>query len=145
MTYEPPSVLEYRWGEDILRFELQPDGDGTVLTLLDTLEELGKAARDGAGWHLCLDSPARHLAGEGPATEPWQPVYASSWNASDRTPPASARRNRSPTLRDRRAILARETGRRSSRSSIAASWAWLAPGPEPPRALQELRRAQHLA
>jgi len=23
--------------------------------LLDTIDELGKAARDGAGWHACLD------------------------------------------------------------------------------------------
>ena len=38
-----------------MRFELQPDGDGTVLTFTDTFDEYGKAARDGAGWHACLD------------------------------------------------------------------------------------------
>jgi hypothetical protein len=33
------------------------------LTLLDTLEERGKAARDGAGWHTCLDALGAHLLG----------------------------------------------------------------------------------
>ena len=43
----PPSVLEFRWDtNDTLRFEVRPDGDGCELTLLDTFDELGKAARD---------------------------------------------------------------------------------------------------
>ena len=80
IAYQPPSVLEYQWGEDTLRFELVPDGDGTVLTLLDTLDERGKAARDGAGWHVCLDALEAHLAGEDPteAKNRWkqvQPTY----------------------------------------------------------------------
>jgi uncharacterized protein YndB with AHSA1/START domain len=53
---EPPSLMEVRWGPDIIRLELRPVPEGTELTLLDTLEELGKAARDGAGWHTCLDA-----------------------------------------------------------------------------------------
>src|SRR5262245_20071754 len=28
---EPPSLLELTWGEDVLRFELSPEGDGTAL------------------------------------------------------------------------------------------------------------------
>ena len=38
-----------------LRFELRSEGRDTVLTFTDTFDELGKAARDGAGWHVCLD------------------------------------------------------------------------------------------
>ena len=75
---EPPSVLEFRWGPDTLRFVLEPDGAGTRLTLTDTLEELGKAARDGAGWHVCLDQLAIHLDGEEPAwtsVERWTEVH----------------------------------------------------------------------
>src|SRR3954469_4980571 len=49
VTYDPPRVLEFYWGEDRLRFELEPTDGGTMLTLTDTLEELGKAARDAAG------------------------------------------------------------------------------------------------
>jgi hypothetical protein len=44
------------------------DGDGSTLTLLVTLDELGKAARDGAGWHVCLDLLALRLDG---TTAPW--------------------------------------------------------------------------
>jgi uncharacterized protein YndB with AHSA1/START domain len=71
LVYDPPSVLELRWGEELLRFELEPDGDGTVLTFVNTFDELGKAARDAAGWHACLDILGHHLAGEEP---PWSPV-----------------------------------------------------------------------
>lgn len=67
-VYDPPSVLEFRWGDELLRFELEPEGDGTVLTFLNTFDELGKAARDAAGWHTCLDVLAYELGGE---TPPW--------------------------------------------------------------------------
>src|SRR5258708_4436342 len=52
---EPPTLLEFSWGPDVLRFEITPGNGGCTLILTDTLEELGKAARDGAGWHVCLD------------------------------------------------------------------------------------------
>lgn len=61
-VYEPPSVMEFGWGGDTLRIELQPDGDGTILTLTDTFDEVGKAARDAAGWHECLDRLSAELA-----------------------------------------------------------------------------------
>ena len=63
LSYEPPTVLEFRWGNDeTLRFELQADaGGGTRLTFLNTFDELGKAARDAAGWDICLDVLAYHL------------------------------------------------------------------------------------
>ena len=50
----PAAAFAFRWGDDELRFELEPDGDGTLLTLTDTFDERGKAARDAAGWHVCL-------------------------------------------------------------------------------------------
>src|SRR2546423_10010787 len=31
LAFDPPRVMEFMWGDDILHFELQPDGDGTVL------------------------------------------------------------------------------------------------------------------
>ena len=66
VAVDPPRVLEYTWGDDTLRFELQPDGDGTVLTFTDTFDEYGKAARDGAGWHACLDMLGFALDGTTP-------------------------------------------------------------------------------
>lgn len=70
LAIDPPAMLEFSWGTDVIRFELEPDGDGTKLTLLDTIDELGKAARDGAGWHTCLDQLEYHLDGTSP---PWSP------------------------------------------------------------------------
>jgi uncharacterized protein YndB with AHSA1/START domain len=70
ITYDPPVRLELTWGDDRLRFELAPEGDGTVLTFLDTFDELGRAARDGTGWHACLDLLEYDLAGQAP---PWDP------------------------------------------------------------------------
>ena len=54
VAYEPPHVLAYTWGEDLLRWEVEPDGDGTRLVLTHTFDDRGKAARDAAGWDLCL-------------------------------------------------------------------------------------------
>ena len=78
LAYEPPNLLEFRWGNDeTLRFELQPDGDGSLLTFVNTFAELGKAARDAAGWHTCLDVLAAHLDGQTPPATPerWQQVH----------------------------------------------------------------------
>ena len=80
LAYEPPAVLEFRWGTDVLRLEVEPDGDGSRLTLLDTIDELGKAARDGAGWHTCLDQLDHHLDGTTPpwsASDRWRAVHPS--------------------------------------------------------------------
>lgn len=80
MVYDPPSALVFRWGKEILRFDLRPDGDGCVLTFVDVFDELGKASRDGAGWHACLDILEVHLAGETPPWTPeerWADVHAS--------------------------------------------------------------------
>jgi uncharacterized protein YndB with AHSA1/START domain len=78
LVFEPPRLMELRWGPDTLRFELRPAEEGTRLILFDTLEELGKAARDAAGWHTCLDALAAHL-GEKPdfrsAKDTWKEVH----------------------------------------------------------------------
>jgi len=74
VAFDPPELLELLWGDDLLRFELERDGDGTVLTLSVTLDQLGKAARDGAGWHACLDALACDLAGEKPPEDRWREV-----------------------------------------------------------------------
>jgi uncharacterized protein YndB with AHSA1/START domain len=78
LAYEPPSLLEFLWGTDTVRFEVAPDTEGSLLTLLDTFEEVGKAARDAAGWHACLDRLEHALDGTNPswsAGERWQAVH----------------------------------------------------------------------
>ena len=63
LAYEPPTLLALRWGTDHLRIELRPEGDETLLTFSDTFAEEGKAARDAAGWHECLDRLVADLEG----------------------------------------------------------------------------------
>ena len=96
LAFDPPRLMEFRWGADLLRFELEATEDGTRLTLYDTLDERGKAARDAGGWHTCLDLLDRLLAGLRPGDEPpptdWrdvQPLYARSFGpeASSIGPP----------------------------------------------------------
>jgi uncharacterized protein YndB with AHSA1/START domain len=79
LVYEPPSLMELRWGPDIVRLEVRSVAGGTELTLLDTLDERGKAARDGAGWHTCLDALETSLDGQPKACEEmngWQEVHS---------------------------------------------------------------------
>jgi uncharacterized protein YndB with AHSA1/START domain len=62
LAVQPPSLLEFRWGPDTIRFEVASasGGDRCTLTLIDTLDQVGKAARDGpAGtraWMRCRTS-----------------------------------------------------------------------------------------
>jgi uncharacterized protein YndB with AHSA1/START domain len=72
IAYDPPWRLEMGWGDgETLRFDLEPDGDGTLLTFMNTLHVVGKAARDAASWHSHLDVLAYHLDGREP---PWTPI-----------------------------------------------------------------------
>ncbi|WP_436530029.1 SRPBCC family protein [Actinoplanes sp. HUAS TT8] len=61
---EAPHLLEYSWGEDLLRWELTPSGTGTRLTLRHTLTDRDMDAMVAAGWHLCADVLQRLLDGE---------------------------------------------------------------------------------
>jgi uncharacterized protein YndB with AHSA1/START domain len=63
LGFEPPHLVEFRWGSDSIRLELAPEASGCVLRLFDTFAEQGKAARDAAGWHVCLDAFERSLDG----------------------------------------------------------------------------------
>jgi uncharacterized protein YndB with AHSA1/START domain len=78
-AYEPPLLLEFRWGEETLRFELRPDGAGSELTFLNSFDEIGKGARDAAGWHVCLDALGCQLDGDTPpwaTRDRWREVHA---------------------------------------------------------------------
>jgi len=76
--YDPPRLLEFFWGGDHLRFELEPlaDDDACVLRLTVLLDARDKAARDSAGWHVCLNRLERQLAGTDPGgREDWRELY----------------------------------------------------------------------
>jgi uncharacterized protein YndB with AHSA1/START domain len=60
---EAPRVLEYNWGGNDLRWELEPLGGGTRLTLWHNIDR-GFISWGAAGWHICFDVLDRFLAGE---------------------------------------------------------------------------------
>lgn len=77
---EPPRLLEYSWGEQDLRWELEPHGGGTRLKLWHNIDRR-YIAWGAAGWHIAFDVLDRLLGGEpigrivGPAAmkfEGWQ-------------------------------------------------------------------------
>jgi uncharacterized protein YndB with AHSA1/START domain len=75
---EPPRVLEYDWtypGEtdSVLRLELEPRGEGTLLVLDHRRLPEPAAAGYGAGWHSHLDALQALLAGE---DSDWDARYA---------------------------------------------------------------------
>ena len=60
---DAPKLLEYRWGEGDMRWQLEPLGDGTRLTLWHNIDRR-YISWGAAGWHICLDVLDRLLAGE---------------------------------------------------------------------------------
>jgi uncharacterized protein YndB with AHSA1/START domain len=71
LVHEPPRVFAYTWYDDVLRWEITPDGKGCVLTLTQTNHDRLAAARHATGWHACLLGLAARLDG---APEPsWTP------------------------------------------------------------------------
>ena len=60
---EAPSLLEYRWGDNDVRWQLESFGEGTRLTLWHSIDR-GFIAMGAAGWHICLDVLDRFVAGD---------------------------------------------------------------------------------
>jgi hypothetical protein len=67
---DPPRVFAFDWGQENLRFELLPEGDGCLLVFVNALDDRSKLGRVGAGWHLCLDVLEANLDGH---QLPWKP------------------------------------------------------------------------
>jgi uncharacterized protein YndB with AHSA1/START domain len=59
---EAPKLLEYNWGENNLRWELEPAGKGTRLTLWHNIDRRF-ISWGAAGWHICLDVLDHFLGG----------------------------------------------------------------------------------
>jgi uncharacterized protein YndB with AHSA1/START domain len=61
---DAPKVLEYNWGAQDIRWELEPLGStGTRLTLWHNIDR-GFISMGAAGWHICFDVLDRLLAGQ---------------------------------------------------------------------------------
>ncbi|MGZ4682368.1 MAG: SRPBCC family protein [Acidimicrobiales bacterium] len=71
LVFDPFERFEFRWGDEVISIELTAlDDGGCELRFVDRFDELGKAARDAAGWHACLDRLGFELDG---AQWPWGP------------------------------------------------------------------------
>ena len=61
---DAPRVLEFSWGGQDIRWELEPQGTGgTRLTLWHNIDRR-YIAMGAAGWHICLDVLDRSLSGQ---------------------------------------------------------------------------------
>lgn len=59
---DAPNLLEYRWGDNDMRWQLEATGGGTRLTLWHNIDR-GFISMGAAGWHICLDVLDRFVAG----------------------------------------------------------------------------------
>jgi uncharacterized protein YndB with AHSA1/START domain len=90
LAYEAPHRFAFGWGDDELWFELSvpsaDSGPSCRFVLTDVLELRDAAARNAAGWEVCLDALEAHLDGAtrtdgetGPHTETsrarWREYY----------------------------------------------------------------------
>jgi uncharacterized protein YndB with AHSA1/START domain len=78
LRVQPPAVFEHTFGDpdSVVRWELEPDGDGCRLKLAHT-EPAGfvvaeNGPRDLAGWHALLELLAKALDGEPAGRAPWR-------------------------------------------------------------------------
>ncbi|WP_406055077.1 SRPBCC domain-containing protein [Kribbella sp. NBC_00889] len=60
-AYEPPHLIEYTWGVEVLRWELVPSGAGCTLHLTATYDDRPGSASFSGGWRLCFDALDRVL------------------------------------------------------------------------------------
>lgn len=81
---ESPRVLEYKWGGNDLRWELEEHGSGTRLTLWTCIDRRF-ISMGAAGWHVCFDvldhllsgSPIGRIAGaDAMQFAGWQRLHA---------------------------------------------------------------------
>ena len=81
---DAPHALEYKWGDNDTRWELEATGQGTRLTLWTKLDRR-YIAMGAAGWHICFDvldqalsgAPVGRIVGlEAMKFEGWQRLHA---------------------------------------------------------------------
>ena len=61
---DPPYLLEFTWGEDLLRWELAGDNSHCRLTFRHTVADADEAHTQLPGWHAGLDAVEAGLRGE---------------------------------------------------------------------------------
>ena len=81
LAWDPPHRFAFQWGPDELHFTLESTADGCRFELVNVLSEQNTAARNAAGWEVCLAELGKLIAGtpgSGPQSEdtlPFDPLY----------------------------------------------------------------------
>jgi uncharacterized protein YndB with AHSA1/START domain len=60
---DAPKLLEFNWGGQDIRWQLEPLGNGTRLTLWHNIDR-NYIAMGAAGWHICFDVLDHLLSGD---------------------------------------------------------------------------------
>jgi uncharacterized protein YndB with AHSA1/START domain len=81
LSVDPPRELVHRWGEDVVRWLLEPTATGCRLTLEQRMAERDSGPMNAAGWHICLDVLDAGLAGDGTSRAVGQDAMARGWAA----------------------------------------------------------------
>lgn len=86
VDWDPPRRWAFEWGGDLMEFLVEGSESEVELTLRNWLADNTAAARNAAGWHVCLGELSRKLGGavpSGPHAEPgpegpldWEPLYS---------------------------------------------------------------------
>lgn len=56
VSVDEPRLLEFRWGTELIKYELTPEGDGCRFRLSQSLDDPSWGARNAAGWEMCLEN-----------------------------------------------------------------------------------------
>jgi uncharacterized protein YndB with AHSA1/START domain len=71
LEVDEPRLLVYTWADDTLRFELTPLPDGGTRLVLINEVDGDVAARNAAGWDVCLE----YLLGNKPEPDAWKALF----------------------------------------------------------------------
>jgi uncharacterized protein YndB with AHSA1/START domain len=74
-AYEPPRLLEFTWGSEVQRWEVEPTDSGCVLKLTSTYDDRPGSASYTSGWILCLDALDQTLGGNSIPRESYQVLH----------------------------------------------------------------------
>lgn len=73
--FDPPHLLEYTWGAEVLRWELTADGDAAcLLVFTNILGDRPTAVAVAPGWHVGLDRLGAQLNGRENTGKSWELV-----------------------------------------------------------------------
>ncbi len=74
-AYEPPRLLEFTWGSELQRWEVEPTATGCVLKLTSTYDDRPGSASYTSGWILCIDALDQSLGGNSIPRESYQVLH----------------------------------------------------------------------